>query len=275
MAAEWWSRSDGPDGEPPSFDVRVAHIARVQDYWLGGKDNFPADREAAEQAIEALPDMVASVRNTRAFLARTVRYLAAEVGIRQFLDVGTGIPTANNTHEVAQSVAPESRVVYVDNDPIVLAHARALLTGSPVGATSYIDADARDVDKILTGARRLLDFDKPIAIMLVAILQYIPDDADPRAMVTQLLDAVPSGSHLVISHPANDIQAAKMAAMADRLNHLMAEKITLRNRTQVADFFDGVELVGPGLVRAPEWHPENEADAATPSTMWSAVGRKP
>jgi S-adenosyl methyltransferase len=264
-----------PDGEVPSFDVSVAHIARIQDYWLGGKDNFPPDREAAEQAMEALPDMVASVRNTRAFLARSVRYLAGEVGIRQFLDIGTGIPTANNTHEVAQSVAPESRVVYVDNDPIVLTHARALLTSDPAGATSYIDSDVRDMDKVLSGARRLLDFDKPIAIMLVAILQYVPDEAEPLALVTRLRDAVPSGSHLVISHPANDIQPAKMAAMANGLNQAMAGTITLRDRGSVSGFFGGFELVEPGLVRAPEWRPDSSGDAGTPSTMWSAVARKP
>jgi S-adenosyl methyltransferase len=275
MAAEVRSGSGVPDGESPSFDISVAHIARIQDYWLGGKDNFPPDRVAAEQAIEALPDMVASVRNTRAFLARSVRHLAGEVGIRQFLDIGTGIPTANNTHEVAQSVAPESRVVYVDNDPIVLAHARALLTSNPAGATSYIDADVRDMDKILSGAQQVLDFDKPIAVMLVAILQYVPDDADPQAIVARLRDAVPSGSHLVISHPANDIQADKMAAMATGLNKSMAGTITLRGRAAVSDFFGDLELVRPGLVRAPEWRPDNEGDAATPSTMWSGVARKP
>jgi trans-aconitate methyltransferase len=272
MGAKWWQADESH--ESPPFDVSVAHIARVQDYWLGGKDNFPPDREAAVQAIEALPDMVASVRNTRAFLARSVRYLAGEAGIRQFLDVGTGIPTANNTHEVAQSIAPESRIVYADNDPIVLAHARALLTSSSEGATAYIDSDIRDVDSILADAGKLLDFGKPVALMLVAVLQYVPEDSDPYGVVRRLLEPLAPGSFLVISHPASDIQAAKMADMAGRLNQLMAQRISIRSKDQVAAFFTGLDLVEPGLVRAPEWRPENEADAGTPSTMWSGVGRK-
>jgi trans-aconitate methyltransferase len=273
MAGEWWKAD--PDHEAPPFDVSVAHIARVQDHWLGGKDNFPPDREAAEEAIEALPDMVASVRNTRAFLSRAVRHLAGEAGIRQFLDIGTGIPTANNTHEVAQAVAPESRIVYVDNDPIVLAHARALLTSSSTGATAYIDADIRDADTILARAGELLDLSRPVALMLVAVLQYVPDEASPYDLVRGYLDALAPGSHLVISHPANDIQATKMADMATRLNRLMAQKITIRGRAQVEEFCAGLDLLEPGLVRAPEWRPEREEDAATPSTMWSAVARKP
>jgi trans-aconitate methyltransferase len=276
MSDEWWSRQEDvrdPDAVP--FDVSVAHIARVQDFWLGGKDNFAPDREAAEQAMQALPDMVASVRNTRAFLARSVRHLAGEQGVRQFLDVGTGIPTANNTHEVAQSVAPESRVVYVDNDPIVLAHARALLTSHPSGATSYIDSDIRDTDTILAGARELLDFSRPIGLMLIAIMQYVPDDADPYGIVARFVDALPSGSFVAISHPANDIQATKMKDMAGRLNNLMVQKLTLRNHDQVKEFLTGLEILEPGLVRAPEWRPDRPADAETPSTMWSAVARKP
>ncbi|WP_019629734.1 SAM-dependent methyltransferase [Actinomadura atramentaria] len=262
-------------GGAPAFDTSVAHIARVQDCWLGGKDNFPADRIAAQQAIEAMPDMVASVRNTRAFLARSVRHLAEGEGVRQFLDIGTGIPAANNTHEVAQAVAPESRVVYADNDPIVLAHARALLTSGPQGATAYLDADLRDTAPILEGARRVLDFERPIAVMLVAVLQYIPDEDDPYGIVEELMAAVPSGSYLVVSHPASDIQASAMAGMASRLNELMAQKVRLRDRAGVARFFDGFDLVEPGLVRAPEWRPDRPEDAATPSTMWSGAARKP
>ncbi|MEU9020131.1 SAM-dependent methyltransferase [Actinomadura sp. NPDC048394] len=264
---------DGADA--PSFDTSVAHIARIQDYWLGGKDNYEPDREAAEQAIAALPDMVASVRNTRAFLARAVRFLAAERGVRQFLDIGTGIPTADNTHEVAQAAAPDSRVVYVDNDPVVLAHARALLTGSPAGATSYIDADIRDTGVILDAAREILDFRRPVAVMLIAIMQYVPDESDPYGVVRTLVDAVPSGSYVAISHPATDIQATRMANMADRLNEAMAQTITLRSRDQVAAFLDGLDLVEPGLVRAPEWRPDDPALADTPSTMWSGVALKP
>src|SRR5260370_19137647 len=163
----------------PEIDTSVAHIPRIQDYWLGGKDHFAADRIAGDEAIEALPDMVASVRNTRAFLARTVRYLSSEAGIRQFLDVGTGIPTASNTHEVAQEAVPEARIVYVDNDPMVLAHARALLTSHPSGMTSYVDADLRDVDLIVEEAAGLLDFRRPIAVVLVAVLHFLPHPDNP------------------------------------------------------------------------------------------------
>jgi trans-aconitate methyltransferase len=256
------------------FDTSVAHIARVQDYWLGGKDHFKADREAGEEAIEAFPEMVASVRNTRAFLARSVRYLAAEAGIRQFLDIGTGIPAVNNTHEVAQSVAPESRIVYTDHDPAVLAHARALLTSSPEGKTAYLDADLRDPERILHEAGATLDFSRPVAVMLIAVLHCVPDEDDPYGIVTRLVDAVPSGSHLAISHPANDIRAAEMAGMATRLNRVMAQKITPRGRADVTRFFDGLEIVEPGIVRAPEWRPDSPGDADGISTMWSAVARK-
>ena len=160
----------------PAFDTSVPHIARVYDYWLGGKDNFAADRELGERTLQAYPNLVFSVRANRAFLSRTVRFLAAEAGIRQFLDIGTGIPTASNTHEVAQDVAPECRIVYVDNDPIVLSHARALLTSKPEGACAYIDADLRDPDKILVSAADTLDFSQPVAVMLLTVLQFVPDD---------------------------------------------------------------------------------------------------
>ncbi len=263
------------EGEPPKFDTSVAHIARVQDYWLGGKDNFAADRAAGEEGIAAFPGMVASVRATRAFLARTVRYLAGEAGIRQFLDIGTGIPTANNTHEVAQSVAPQSRIVYADNDPVVLSHARALLTSKPEGATAYIDADLRDTGHILAEAAQTLDFGEPIAVMLVAVLQFIPADDDPYKIVTQLLAAVPAGSHLVIAHPASDIEAKAMADMAKRLNKLMAQQVALRSHAEVSRFFDGLTIVEPGVVPAPEWRPASEVEAASASTMWGGLGRVP
>jgi len=262
------------EGELPGFDTGVAHIARVQDYWLGGKENFAVDREAGDEGIAALPDMVASVRNTRAFLARTVRYLAGEAGIRQFLDIGTGLPAANNTHEVAQSVAPDARVVYVDNDPIVFAYARALLDSHPLGATAYLDADLHGPESLLAEAARTLDFSRPVALMLVAVLQFIPDADDPYGIVAQLAGAMPSGSYLAISHPASDLQAKAMAAMAQRLSRLMVQRVTLRSHAEVARFFDGLELLEPGLVRAPEWRPDSPADAAAPSTMWSGLARK-
>jgi hypothetical protein len=260
--------------ERPAFDTSVAHIARVYDYWLGGKDNYAADRKAGDAVIETYPYVAAGVRANRAFLARVMRYLAGEAGIRQFLDIGTGIPTANNTHEVAQAVAPDSRVVYVDNDPIVLAHARALLTSSPEGATDYIDADFRDIDHILAGASRTLDFSRPVAIMLIAILHLIDDDADPHGIVAKLLATLPSGSYLVISHLSSDIAAAARAQATELLRQLMHEKQTLRSHEEVDSFFTGLDMIEPGLVRIPEWRPYNEADAMKPSALWGGVGRK-
>jgi SAM-dependent methyltransferase len=260
--------------EPVLFDTSVAHVARVYDYWLGGKDNFAADRAAGDQAISAFPDIPLSARANRAYLARVVRFLAGEAGIRQFLDIGTGIPTANHTHQVAQSVAPESRVVYVDNDPVVLSHARALLTSDPAGATEYIDADLNDPQKILDGAAQLLDFSRPAAVMLMAILQHIDDEHDPYAVVAALLDALPPGSYLAISHPASDIDAAAMAKMAGVLNKMMAEKVTFRDRAAVSGFFTGLELVEPGLVQASKWRPASEMEAASPAALWAGVARK-
>ena len=260
--------------EHPTFDTSVAHVARVYDYWLGGKDNYAADREAGDQAIQAYPDIVRSVRANRAFLARTVRYLARVQGIRQFLDIGTGIPTANNTHEVAQSVAPDCRVVYVDNDPVVLSHARALLTSRPEGATDYIDADLRDTQKILAQAARTLNFSRPVAVMLIAIMHAIGDDEDPNAIVATLMDTVPPGSYLALSHVASDIVPAQAADMIRRLNRLMYEKTTPRRRPDVARFFDGLDMLEPGVVRVQEWRPDTEAEAKSPSNMWGGVGRK-
>jgi trans-aconitate methyltransferase len=258
-----------------TIDPSVAHIARIQDYWLGGKDHFEADRLAGDEAIAQLPDMVASVRNTRAFLGRTVRFLAQERGIRQFLDVGTGIPTASNTHEVAQRVAPDSRIVYVDNDPMVLAHARALLTSSAEGRCAYIDADIRDPENIAGLAAEVLDFTEPVGVVLMAVLQFVPDDDRPYELVRRLMAAVSSGSYLVISHPAADIQAAAMAGMATRLNQLMAQRVKPRTKAEVTAFFDGLDLVEPGVIRCPEWRPDRPEDAAGKSTMWGGVAEKP
>ena len=281
MTSEGTPAGDGRESTPPpghdatmSIDTSVAHVARVYDYWLGGKDNFAADRRAGEQAIQAYPDIVYSVRANRAFLARTVRYLAAEAGIRQFLDIGTGIPTANNTHEVAQSVAPGSDVVYVDNDPVVLTHARALLVSGEQGRTNYIDADLRDTRRILAEAALTLDFSQPVAIMLMAILQHIDEAEDPNAIVSSLLAAVPPGSYLTISHPAADLAAQQMAQMAERLNKLMAEKVTFRTRAQVAPFFERLAMVEPGLVRVQEWRPDTEMEAKSPAALWGGMGRK-
>ena len=274
MAGEWDQDDSAGQDAPVSFDTGVAHVARVYDYWLGGKDNFAADRAAGDQAIAAFPAIPLSARSNRAYQARVVRFLAGEAGIRQFLDIGTGIPTVNHTHQVAQSVAPESRVVYVDNDPVVLSHARALLASHPAGATDYLDADLRDPQKILDGAVRLLDFSRPVAVMLMAILQHIDDEHDPYAIVATLMDAVPPGSYLAVSHPASDINAEAMAKMADVLNQMMAEKVTFRDRAAVSKFFDGLDLAEPGLVQASKWRPATELEAASPAALWAGVARK-
>jgi S-adenosyl methyltransferase len=269
-------RGVAPAGEEPAgFDTSVAHMARVYDYWLGGKDNFAADRAAAEQAIAVNPGILADVRANRAFLAHAVRYVAAECGIRQFLDIGTGIPTANNTHGVAQSVAPDCRVVYVDNDPVVLSHARALLTSDPAGATDYIDADLRDTREILDNAVRMLDFGRPVAVTLLAILHLIPDEADPYGIVATLMAAVPPGSYLVLSHPAGDIRPAAVAEMARRVNVRLGPTTrgTMRDRAEVTRFFDGLELLDPGVVQPQRWRPAGavpEGDIA----VWCGVARK-
>jgi hypothetical protein len=266
--------SAGKTGSLP-FDTGVAHQARVYDYLLGGTDNFAADRAVAEATLKVNPDLAPSAHANRAFLGRVIRFLAAEAGIRQFLDIGTGIPTAGNTHQVAQAIAPESRVVYVDYDPIVLAHARALLTSHEAGATEYIDSDLRDTQSILDQAARLLDFTKPVAITLISLLHAIPDDDDPHAIVARLLDAVPSGSYLAISHMGWDLMASEtLREMNEVWKRGSQQQYTTRGREQVARFFDGTDLVGPGLVRVEEWRPEPGTDLARKSIMWSAVGRK-
>ena len=259
----------------PNLDATVPHIARVYDYWLGGKDNFAADRELGERTLAAYPNLVFSVRANRAFLARTVRFLTAEAGIRQFLDIGTGIPTANNTHEVAQRAAPECRIVYVDNDPVVLLHAKALLKSARQGACAYIDADLRDPEKILAAAAGTLDFGQPVAVMLLAVLQVAADDAEASGIVKRLMGACASGSFVTISHPASDIDAEQMAEMAQRLNQSVAEPSTHRDRARVARLFEGFEMVEPGLIRVAEWRPDTELEAASPAALWGGVARKP
>jgi hypothetical protein len=259
----------------PSFDTTVASQARMYDFLLGGKDNFAADREAVELALKFWPDMPFTARANRAFLGRAIGYLTRDAGIRQFLDIGTGIPTAGNTHEVAQAIAPESRVVYVDYDPIVLAHARALLTSSKQGATDYIDADLRDTTAILSQARQLLDFTRPVAVSLIAILNAIPDSDDPHGIIAALMDAVPSGSYLTLTHLASDLLAEQTQDGLDNVNGQMMDKeFTSRNREQVARFFEGMDLVEPGLVRVEEWRPGPEGSGMGRSSLWCAVGRK-
>jgi hypothetical protein len=256
------------------FDPTVAHPARIYDYWLGGKDNYAADREAAKQAIAANPGIVFDVRANRAFLARAVSYLAAECGIRQFLDLGTGLPTARNTHEVAQSVAPDSRIVYVDSDPIVLTHARALLTSTPEGATAYLDADLRQLDQVLTAAAQTLDFSQPVAVMMLIVLHLIPDSDDPYGIVARLMDSLAPGSYLVITHPASDIKPAAIAEMTRRINaRLGPARGTMRDRSEITRFFEGLELLEPGVVQPQRWRPDDSVSDVE-VTAWCGVARK-
>jgi len=273
---ERFFRSASPDErrELPKIDTSVAHIARVYDYWLGGKDNFAVDREVGDKVLAIHPETVLSVQANRRFLARSVRYLTADAGIRQFLDIGTGLPSANNTHEVAQDIAPASRVLYVDNDPIVLVHARALLTSSPEGETGYLDADLKDTAAILAGAAQMLDFSQPVGVMLVAVLHMLRDEEEPRSIVDRLMAAVPPGSHLVISHLAIDVQRKTMAEMSRQLNESMTQQFSMRTRDQVTSFFDGLTLLDPGVVLTHEWRPGSGDEAKTPGVLWAGVARK-
>ena len=261
----------------PDLDTSVPHSARVYDYLLGGKDNYEVDRMAAGQLLAVYPDLVQTLRANRAFLARAVRYLVTEAGVSQFLDIGTGIPAADNTHEVAQAAAPASRIVYVDNDPVVLAHARALLTSTPEGACDYLDADLREPGPILAAAARTLDFTRPVAVMLVGIMQFIGDQARAGEIVGELMAACAPGSYLTISHPASDIDAEQFGAATQRFNEAAPpdQQMTLRDRDAVASLFAGLELVPPGLVRISEWHPDSAADAAGPGSLWAGIARKP
>jgi hypothetical protein len=271
----WPTTEAAEKADPRTFDSSVAHIARVYNYWLGGKDNYAADRAAGDRTIAEFPGIVTSARANRAFLRRAVRFLVTEAGVRQFLDIGTGIPTSGNTHEVAQSLAPQSRIVYVDNDPVVLAHARALLTSTPEGATDYLDANLKDPSPILARAVQTLDFSRPVAIMLFAVLQLLKEDDDPYQVVADLLAAVPSGSYLALSHPTSDVQQDQVTAMVTQLNHLVAEKVTTRDRDQVARFFTGLELAEPGLVNVSQWRPDADTPTDGPAALWVGVARKP
>ena len=251
----------------------VAHRARVYDYWLGGRDNFAADRLAGDQSAAAFPGLVESVRSTRAFLSRAVRFLAAEAGVTQFLDVGAGLPTAGSTHEAAQSVAPEAMVVYLDSDPVVFAHGRALLASGPHGNTSYLRADLRDPGTIVTEAARMLDLTQPVAMVLMSVLQFIPDTADPYQLVATIMDAMPPGSYLVASHPGSDLGATPESSLAGG-HTLVDTAVTVRSHAEVSRFFTGLRLLPPGLVRLPAWRPASPATAEIPSALWGGVGAK-
>ena len=263
-------------GLPAAIDTTRPHQARIYDYWLGGKNNFAVDREAGERALAAYPGLRRGVRAQRAFLANAVGYLARTASVRQFLDIGTGIPAAGNTHEVARTADPGARVVYVDNDPIVLAHARALLTGSTPGTTSYLDADLRDTATILTEAAALLDFCEPVAVLLIGVLQLIPDADDPHAIVTRLMEAVPPGSWLAIFHPASDILADQMREVARQVSDRAAAPTTLRTKAEIMHFFGGLELLAPGLVQVHRWRPGSPApDTGGEIPGYAGLARKP
>lgn len=257
------------------IDTSVPHSARVWNYWLGGKDNYPVDREAGEQYRQVFPSIVDVARAARHFLARSVRYLAGEVGIRQFLDVGTGLPTVDNTHEIAQRVAPECRIVYVDNDPLVLAHARALLTSAPEGATDYIDADMRDPAAIVRAASRTLDLSRPVALTMIGVLGHVQEYAEARSIVHRLMDALPPGSHLAL---ADSVSVGEDHTRAhDRYKETGAVPYLLRSAEEIAGFFDGLDLVEPGLVPIVRWRPEPspfDAPAVTRVGTLGGVGRK-
>ncbi len=260
------------------IDTSKPHSARMYDYYLGGKDHFAIDREVAEASIRSWPAVRVAARENRAFLGRAVRYLVEEAGIRQFLDIGTGLPTASNVHEVAQALAPECRVVYVDNDPIVLAHARALLTSSPQGRTAYADADLLDPGKILAdpAVTATLDLSQPVALMLLAILHFIPDEDAPAQVVRTLLDALPPGSYLVATHVTPEFDPAGVGGL-ERTYRASGVACQARSAEEFAEVaFTGLELIEPGLVVATEWRPDDEGPHAQAREVngYAGVARK-
>lgn len=272
------------DPDEVLIDTTVAHAARIYDYYLGGSTNFEVDRIAAEHAASVHPGGIdtvrASVRSNRAFLVRAVDWLASEGAIRQFLDVGSGIPNGDNVHAAAQRTASKSRIVYVDNDPIVLAHAHELVRSTPEGAVDYLRGDLREPDDILRRAAATLDFTQPVAVLLVGILHFFPNSDDPYGIVARLLEAVPPGSYLVVCHLASDIHAEAMAEAADRFNQATNETWVLRSHDEVARFFDGLELVEPGVVQVDEWRPGDGpppvlAPDGRTNPLHVGVGRKP
>ena len=263
-------------GRPPSgIDTTVSHSARVWNYWLGGKDHYPVDREVGDQILAWMPGLVRSARADRYFLARAVRYLAGDEGIRQFLDVGTGLPTVDNTHEVAQRIAPESRIVYVDNDPLVLVHARALLTSTQEGVTDYIDADVHDPETILREAGKTLDFSRPMAVMMLGILNFVVDDDQALGIVHRLLAAIPPGSYLVISHPTDEVDGGPMREAVRYWNEQGSAPMTLRSAEGLRRFFDRVDLLDPGVVSCSRWRQEViDIEEGDDVPQFCGVGRK-
>ncbi len=267
------SISSDEQQDVPKLDSSVPQTARIWNYLLGGKDNFAADRAVGDQITQALPHFAENARLSRRYLVRAVRYLAGEAGIRQFLDVGTGLPTADNTHEVAQAVAPDARIVYVDNDPLVLVHARALLTTSPGGATDYVDADLRDPDAILREASRTLDFGKPVALMVMGILGHVEDDDEAKSIIDRLLAGLPSGSYLAM-YDGSDVDPDIVEA-ARIWNESANPRYHLRSPQRIAALFAGLDLVEPGVVPVTRWRPDPQEQAAPEIAQYCAVGRKP
>ncbi len=271
--------SDTAGRVAPQIDVSRPHAARMYDYFLGGKDHFAADRETAEIALQSYNAIRTGARENRSFLGRAVRYLAEEAGIRQFLDIGTGLPNANNVHEVAQSVTPEARVVYVDNDPIVLVHAKALLTSSPEGRTAYIDADLREPEKILAhpAAHDLLDFSRPVGLLLVAVLHFIPDADEPHRIVRTLVDALPSGSYLAASHvsPEHDPEGIGSMIASYCSAGVPSQARSMDEFASLA--FDGLRLVDPGVEAVSDWRPDHDGPRPTAAEVscYGGIGYKP
>ncbi|MBY8874752.1 SAM-dependent methyltransferase [Micromonospora sp. PLK6-60] len=263
--------------EAPAVDATVPHSARVYDYWLGGKDNFAVDRAMGAAMTEAIPTLPAMAKENRRFVHRVARHLVVEQGVRQFLDIGAGIPTRPNLHEVAQSIAPETRVVYVDNDPVVLAHSRALMVSTPEGRSAYVDADLRRPRSILDhpGLAETLDLTRPVALTLIAILMLIADEEDPAATLRELTEALPSGSYLAITHPTQDFnpEAVGTAVAAARQAGMT---LVARTRDEVQRFFAGWELVEPGLTPVLAWRPDGEPPADPQAAYyWAGLARKP
>jgi hypothetical protein len=277
-----WATSDPDEPGHPPVDLHTdqPHPARVYDYLLGGKDNFEADRAAAEAGLRANPNSRIPPRENRAFLGRVVRYLAGEAGVSQFLDIGTGIPTSPNVHEVAQQIDPRARIVYVDNDPIVLTQARALLTTRPQGRTAYIDADLRDIDAILGSAdlQRTLDLSQPVGLLLIAVLHFIPDEDDPWALAARLLAALPSGSYLALSHLTGDFDPAAWAGVV-AVYRRSGVTMQVRRKPDIDRFFAGLDLIDPGVVSLPHWRPDPSDVGGPPSdaavSVYGGVARKP
>jgi hypothetical protein len=266
------SQQPGAQQGSPKIDKSVPHSARIWNYWLGGKDHYEVDRLAGDQFSAIYPGIVDIARADRYFLGRVVRFLVGEAGVRQFLDVGTGLPTVDNTHEVAQRVAPESRIVYVDNDPLVLAHARALLTSSPEGVTEYVDADMRDSETILREAAKTLDLTKPVALTFMGVLGHITDYDLARSIVKRLLDGLPSGSYLAVNDSINTSQALEEALQQYEASGAMPYRT--RTLEQFTGFFDGLELVEPGVVLVAEWRPDPSPFDAPDIPQAGGVGRK-